>query len=510
MIQQKNTTSGYTWPDSWELYLRVDIGPHPLGLSYYGEICRYYLIDRVKREVFWLHYFPDYCGVIPELTVHASSKLIRLHLQREFWAHMELFSNAKPIKGAEKELRDMLLWYTFDQITSPAGSTCPFEQGQPEKFLSVLDQFKGSEEDSVVKNIAIARLIGTCYTSRIANRFGDVGSRVDRGQPSLYSDDGWSSMAKYVVYCVMHVLVMGGDRWYLDKILNLTVDYYVPPQAWKDLVRMLVETSNQSTLIVAALLFTGNIGFLGINGLGGDQVIISIVATLLSLGSLFLGMQQALHHYDLKDTTADIGSQYCGTASQSWLGYRGLAVYYSLPSALLIWSAIATIIALLVWCFQLVEMDWFSRTCTILILLSLSIVGISAMKFSRRLYRFREKKQERACILRKSMRIVRLPGEFILARVPDRIWKPWGGKRPADQSADQLKNQEEGTACQQPEEARTTKSCPLRRFTDMYKASAHWVRRSITWRKKRPEPDEEKQAEIGAGTREAEEGPMCL
>ncbi|KZO98277.1 hypothetical protein CALVIDRAFT_596828 [Calocera viscosa TUFC12733] len=385
LLQMKNTTCGYSWPAKWELYLRVENGTHPV-YDFDGPLCYYYLIDMNKREVFWLHSFDNYSEVIADLPLHASSKLIRLHLQLEFWAHMEIFSGAEAVPKAEKELRDMLLWAAFDQTTSPTNSTCPFEKGQPEQFLGVLDQFKGEDEDSPVKNVAVARLMGTCYKSRIFNRFGDHGARIDRSQPSLRSEEGKPPLLKLFAYCLMHGFVMGGDRWYLDKIRMLTVDGYVPPQAWKDLVKMLVETSNQSTLIVAALLFTGNIGFLSINNLVWDQIIISIVATLLSLGSLFVGLQQVLHHYDLKESSALTGSQYCYAASRSWLGYRGLAVYYSLPNALLVWSAVATVAALLVWCFQSVELGWIASGWTIAILLGLAFIGIAALRFSRRLF----------------------------------------------------------------------------------------------------------------------------
>ncbi|KZT61474.1 hypothetical protein CALCODRAFT_553162 [Calocera cornea HHB12733] len=383
--QMNSPIRGYSWPEKWQLYLRVEVGYHP-HYQFYGQLCYYYLINVDKREVFWLHSFNHFSEILPDLPSNASSKLIRQHLELEFWAHMEIFSQAEPVEGAEKQLRDMLLWAEFDQTTSPTNSTCPFEKGQPKQFLEVLDQFKGQAEDSPTKNVAIARLMGTCFKSRIFNRFGDHGARIDRTQPTLYPQEGKAPAMRFFVYCCMHVFVMGGDRWYLNKIRLLTVDGYVPPQAWKDLVRMLVETSNQSTLIVAALLFGGNIGFLSINGLAWDQQIISIVATLLSLGSLFVGLQQVLHHYDLKESSALVGSQYCYAASKSWLGYRGLAVYYALPNALLVWSAIATVISLLVWCFQSIELDWVSRGFTIAILLALAWIGIAALRFSQRLF----------------------------------------------------------------------------------------------------------------------------
>jgi len=160
---------------------------------------------------------------------------------------------------------------------------------------------------------------------------------------------------------------------YIGRIREAIVGGWVGPQSWQNLMKLLADSDNQSNLL-SALLFAGNFGFLAIQALQEAPSVLSTISALFSLTSLLIGMQHARQHANLMKTTAFDGGPYFGRAEESWLSYRGLALHYALPTALLVWAIVTLVVSLLFWVFQNVTSNWISRCAIIVISVILLVV----------------------------------------------------------------------------------------------------------------------------------------
>ncbi|KZT61475.1 hypothetical protein CALCODRAFT_11357 [Calocera cornea HHB12733] len=375
--QRFSTRSTVRWPEAYELYIGITKD------SEGTETCYYYLMDTVKRHPFWLHSFPTHQDFFHEMPQGASSHLVDLYLTHEFWCHRTTFPHGTRIRGSERDLRKMLITAVVAMNTCPFFSTAPFLAGQPATFLQVLDWCKEQAADCEVANWTIARLNAVLCRNGMLNRFGDFGVRMDRRQPSV-NDEAAPQIppwGKVIPYAIMHLLFFGGDIQYLHTIRLVVIDDYIAPQSWQDLMQHLVDSSKQSN-IISALLFTANIGYLAIQPLLPDQSIVSLLSALLSFASLLVGIKQARDHNKLVKTTAFDGSAYFHKAKHSWLGYRGLALYYALPWALLSWSILTVLVSIFLFSFQNVATAWGTRSIIIAVSAILLLVVAIAFKYS--------------------------------------------------------------------------------------------------------------------------------
>ncbi|KZO98278.1 hypothetical protein CALVIDRAFT_535369 [Calocera viscosa TUFC12733] len=310
----------------------------------------------------------------------ATAQLVELCLTHQFWRHKSSFPHGPTVEGSEEELRRMLTYFHIEMETCPNHSVSPFLEGQPARLIGALNWCKEQSESSEVLNWTIAELTSVIYIHACLTSFGELGVLMDRRQPPFEDDSGPGRprLSKVIPYCMMHLLVLGGDAPYMEMIRDVTVGHYIAPQPWQDLMKQLVASRNKIN-IIAALILGANVSFLTIQGLQEAQSTISMMSALLSLASLVVGIQQERLHERLLKTTAVRGSAYFYRAWISRLGYRGVALTYALPTALLSWAIITLVAPILLWTFQNIAGDWIARSIIIgLIVVLLAVVACSS------------------------------------------------------------------------------------------------------------------------------------
>ncbi|KAF8884900.1 hypothetical protein CPB84DRAFT_1788808 [Gymnopilus junonius] len=313
--ERQATNRGFPLTDSIELYLQVD-----------DEGCNYYFIDRVTQTVFWLDEYDT-----SELGLHpvVSPSHLKWVLEAQFWSHIENFS--MHFGGlSRKSLEDLILIFSHavaDTLTS-AVSTFPYDGPTCEKFLNLLLSSRDRIHDGHTVTF-VARLWSIIVYNRYETHYGQEQSRLSRDSSILVNEDSETQWTRPV----LSWLSFGSSDSYLKCLDDLFVDQFVYGSDWDNFMTQCVKGWQQCTIASMGLLLLHIFCFF----LPVSSVLAFISASLCSIS--FLASILLIHrHEGISTSGADRAFDYLYTVSSPRFKFQGVALAFSLPKAVFLWS----------------------------------------------------------------------------------------------------------------------------------------------------------------------------
>ncbi|KAF8140848.1 hypothetical protein K438DRAFT_698068 [Mycena galopus ATCC 62051] len=319
--------------------------------------CQYYFVNHLGRTVFWIdNASSELFPVTSELNGMKSASHIRHELEAQYWIHCEYYPRAFEVTHEIlDELREIVLHACGDVMTSKT-STVGWTIDDLKNMLSLIE--------GIGKNVgkhASEKIGGSgCFVGRFMHIFARRGVYNFHGQPGALLNLGQSVYAtvqkRTMSMKILSPLCFSAPDSHLFGLRTIHTDRLIPQREWPEFVRGLTSQWQEFTLY-ATVILNANVAFLAIQSVDNNGVykrspaqISSYLSTLLSIGSIICGLLLVnIHRNRDRDTPAE-ASFFIHFFSM--LGYEMLAVMYSLPSALFMWSMVSFLVAFLFLCFQ--------------------------------------------------------------------------------------------------------------------------------------------------------------
>jgi len=184
--------------------------------------------------------------------------------------------------------------------------------------------------------------------------YGQRGARLDRDQ----SVHGSIVNPRTLLVTILSPLMFWAPDVHLQALEKIWVDRLVHYGPWSKFTNKL-NTEWQEITIIVIVLLNANMGFLSISrpDPGSNMVknrsvaeIASYLSTVTSLGCLIVSLllvRQAKRH-----ETAQDAANFLASMTHATRGLETLAILYALPYALLMWSTLSFLIAIMYTCFS--------------------------------------------------------------------------------------------------------------------------------------------------------------
>jgi hypothetical protein len=170
---------------------------------------------------------------------------------------------------------------------------------------------------------------------------------------------------------VLSPLLFLAPEVHLQEMEKLWTDEVIIETAWKNVMTKLVQEW-EGVILWSTVMLTANVGFLAIPGvvlsnLSGTDItsasevviftsptqIASSLSVEASIGSIMIGLLLVRHNRTKQKEDPSGASTYLYRSSHRIFGLEPMAIIFSLPWALLMWSMVIFFIALLLFCFSI-------------------------------------------------------------------------------------------------------------------------------------------------------------
>lgn len=308
----------------------------------------YYLVVWATRTVTWFE------SVHHNMVTRAERQPVslphlRLALTSQFYNHVEIFCSHRPLpKATFKELRDAYRSGVVDGITS-MDSMFTYDTETTLKIVKILKSFDDEDDMSGDATWSAARLLKTLYSDRYLAFYGEVGARCARNDAAL--EVGEYHKLRPFLFLLISLPCFCLPSVYLKELELLFKDKTVHYHAWGRFIGD--ATKDWADLTVPALvLLIADVGLLIIQAIenqGSTRSVGQITGYASAVLSLFVSVScQVLtrrHRHMNMNTDALTALAYIvGTSLPC------IAVAFSLPGALLLWSSIAFLASLMYTC----------------------------------------------------------------------------------------------------------------------------------------------------------------
>ncbi|KAJ3515755.1 hypothetical protein NLJ89_g1562 [Agrocybe chaxingu] len=286
--------------------------------------CGYYFVDHTNKCLFWLDPF-EFSHLLDPLKIPYTASLVGLVMHSHYWYHNELFPHVyQSTEGDLSEISDILVYSIGDLLTAGPNSVVSYDLDTLKASLELVKHFQKQDQSLQRRSPGGARFIyrmaSYLYHDRFLNLHGEPGARLDAGQ-SIY---GPQPEKNSLLMKILSPLMIYGPDSHLYRLEETTVDYMEGSQLF-----------DQATVVLNA-----NVAFLAIQSVDEaaapdrrtDSQRASYFSVLTSLGSIIFGLLLVRQHREVMTT------QFVVNRSASHLGLETLAMMFSLPYTLLMWS----------------------------------------------------------------------------------------------------------------------------------------------------------------------------
>ncbi|KAI0346482.1 hypothetical protein BDW22DRAFT_1481531 [Trametopsis cervina] len=326
-----------------------------LVLEIYHEddsMCGYYFANHESRTLFWLdeqNMQYDLHEVHGELT----PSHMKYAMERFYWLHMFLFPHNHWLDPKiVSEAKAMLTWASIDELTSPTSPSL-FGAEKLMQFISLVDQVENMLHDDCA-TATIGRILAEFAQEHFLNYHGERGARINSNQSVHTHKLPYHSSLRTIVFLAL----FNGPNTYLSAIEDIYTDDIVRTRSWKAHESKLKEGWEEYVLCSGVLL-NANIALLALPHLIPDNVasstagqVASYLSMLTSMGSMIIGLLLQRQHRRYYGNDEFAAVRYLTTYVVRAGSIARLAVVYSLPHALLMWSMIAFLAAIAFECFN--------------------------------------------------------------------------------------------------------------------------------------------------------------
>ncbi|KAG0697598.1 hypothetical protein DFH29DRAFT_1082268 [Suillus ampliporus] len=341
-------------------YDEVELVLEPKKAGETEIICCYYFVNPAERCLFWLDEYDaeDMLGECRGVTALSHK---RLAVQAQYWCvslpnldsavnkhrsrkHWEMFPNLCPVaQDILDELKELMLHATCDHLTTTR-SAAALSADELKQYFEIVKWIRvNSTGDRAHAVVIIGRIMHTFCRNQYLNFHGQPCARLSVDQTVR----GWSYKPSIYMTIFAPLLCMAPVA-HVRSLHTSFVDDLASTAEWKIFITRL-NGQLQNLNLLGTVLLGANVGFLAIqsvdSGTGRSPTqIASYMSLVLSFGSIALG----LTFIALDLTGRDRGSEAARFLQRMNDGKRGLeklAIIYSLPYALLMWSMFFFLVA---------------------------------------------------------------------------------------------------------------------------------------------------------------------
>ncbi|KAJ2914628.1 hypothetical protein MD484_g5809, partial [Candolleomyces efflorescens] len=296
----------------------------------------YYFVNHDEKCLFWLEPF-DFSHLLVPLEIASTDSHVSLLMQSHYWYHNELFPHVYEIDNMKlNEITDMLVYSIGDLVMAGDNSLVSVNLKTLRVALELArhHQEQGDERWNHPGGARfIYQIASYLYYDRFLNLFGERVVRLNAYQ-SIYppSKNSWFMQ-------VISPLMLFGPEGHLGRLKTTTVDYMVTRRSWDSFTEKTFGEWRE-TILYATVLLNSNVAFLAIQSVDAqgvpkrqsDSQRASYLSVITSLGSIIFGLLMLRQHRGV------ITSQLVANRSTTSFGLEALAIVFSLPYALLMWS----------------------------------------------------------------------------------------------------------------------------------------------------------------------------
>ncbi|KAF7344557.1 hypothetical protein MSAN_01937600 [Mycena sanguinolenta] len=323
--------------------------------------CQYYFVNHVGRCVFWMdngesEMFP----VTAELKGMKSASHIRHELEAQYWLHCEYYPRAFEITHEiVDELRDIVL-HAFGDVVTSQRTTVSWKIDDLKNMITLIDGFsknvgKHGHKKFSGSNCLVGRLMYVFARTRVYNFHGEPGARLNVDQ-SVHA----IVKKRTMLIKILSPLLFYAPDFHLLGLQAINTDGLIRHSGWALFVTRLNSEWEQFTLY-ATVVLNANMAFLSIQSVdqGGNLVparsaaqLASYASILASIASTIIGLLLLKNHRNRDRDSAADAATFMFNRTHPRLGLETLAILYSLPYAMLIWSMVSFLAAFSFMCFQ--------------------------------------------------------------------------------------------------------------------------------------------------------------
>ncbi|KAG2008408.1 hypothetical protein CC2G_013844 [Coprinopsis cinerea AmutBmut pab1-1] len=340
--------------------------------------CGYYFVDHGNQCLFWLDSF-DFTHLVDQVRIRHTASLVGLQMRSHYWYHNELFPHLYTLTEEDLDVIEDMLAHAIGDVATSNTSTINYDIETLKLMHSSVQQFryKGKETRSRSPGAAcfIFRMYSSLYSERFICLHGEKGARLESNQ-SIYGVWRRSWFLK-----ILATVMAFGPSMHFRRLKAVTVDSIVSKHAWSKCRSKLLEEW-RDVILYATVVLTANVSFLTIQSVDDEGVELghrthaqraSDFSIVMSMGTIIFGLFLLIQHRE------SMNMRFIANRSASRLGLETLAVLYSLPYAMLMWSMISFFVSFCILWYKSNDrtvMIIVSVTCGVVVLLLLW--GISA------------------------------------------------------------------------------------------------------------------------------------
>lgn len=329
LLRQAREKAGFPC-NTCELVLeRIDI--HRVG---------YYFVEPGKRCILWLTAVPSWT-ITRNLERVQSYAQLKYAMEAEYWTHCMFFPNNWTLTViALAELEKMILHAIADSITSTT-SVIPFDQEELAKMLDLTDRLKGGiDEPFLHSKCIVARFMGDFALAKFFNFCGQPGARLNSDQAIFNKQKPRHSVFIQIVslclFCAPCNYAKELDGIWVDKMINRVL--------WRQFIAKLNDDWC-SLALTATVVLNANVAFLTLVVDDAVPRTFSHISAMTSVGVVILGLILVRQNQRKDQNSAEHANILLTRMSHPVFGTESLAIIYSLPYALLMWSMVFFVIA---------------------------------------------------------------------------------------------------------------------------------------------------------------------
>ncbi|KAG2342328.1 hypothetical protein BDR05DRAFT_358684 [Suillus weaverae] len=306
-------------------------------------ICCYYFVNPAERCLFWLDEYDaeDMLGECRGVTALSHK---RLAVQAQYWKHWEMFPNLCLVaQDILDELKELMLHATCDHLTTTR-SAAALSADELKQYFEIVKWIRvNSSGDRAHAVVIIGRIMHTFCRNQYLNFHGQPCARLSVDQTVR----GWSYKPSIYMTIFAPLLCMAPVA-HVRSLHTSFVDDLASTSEWKIFITRL-NGQLQNLNLLGTVLLGANVGFLAIQsvdaGAGRSPTqIASYISLVLSFGSISLGLTFITLDLTGRDRGSE-ASRFLQRMNDGKHGLEKLAMIYSLPYALLMWSMLFFIMA---------------------------------------------------------------------------------------------------------------------------------------------------------------------
>ncbi|KAF8844196.1 hypothetical protein BDN67DRAFT_1066314 [Paxillus ammoniavirescens] len=320
--------------------------------------CLYYFVNHARRCLLWPTEFTE---VSNELFFHVrgvkSWDHVRHAMERQYWFHCELFPDslyilpAKDLPASDSqsaellvhELKQIIMHASGDALTSKT-SLVPFDKEELGKMLELMDHIRDSfgTSDTPISpcvKVLMARLMRTFAHARFFNFYGEIGARLDADQTVYNVTERRAS----VLLLFISWLLFRAPDVHLKTLRTIWVDQTINYVPWTKFLDKL-NSEWQELVLYATVILNANVAFLAIPASPSDAQIASQICSYISVaasvGAVATGLLLMRQNRTKHRETANDAAAFMMRMDHSVFGMETVAMLFSMPYGMLMWSVI--------------------------------------------------------------------------------------------------------------------------------------------------------------------------